>query len=89
MNEKLVIDRIKAYAFPVLMGVLAWFLIRTINTIDSVNNKMHDIQESLHQIKEKQAEAKGLMQGDINRLNQAQIGIERRLDRIEEKISKW
>ena len=89
MNETLLIDRVKAYAFPVVLSVLGWFLIRTVNSIDELSKRSMEIQESLHEIKEKQAEAKGLTQGDINRLNQGQINIELRLNRIEQQMSKW
>lgn len=89
MNETLLIDRVKAYAFPVVLAVLGWFLIRTVNSIDQLSVRSQEIQESLHEIKEKQAEAKGLTQGDINRLNQGQINIELRLNRIEQQMSKW
>ena len=89
MTENLIIERIKAYAFPVVLAVLGWFLIRTVNSIDQLSVRSQEIQESLHEIKEKQAEAKGLTQGDINRLNQGQINIELRLNRIEQQMSKW
>ena len=88
-TEKLIIDRVKAYAFPLVLAVLGWFLIRTIASIDNISKKSEEIQNSLHEIKEKQAEAKGLTQGDINRLNQGQISIELRLNRIEQQLSKW
>jgi len=88
-TEKLIIDRVKAYAFPLVLAVLGWFLIRTVTSIDNISKKSEEIQNSLHEIKEKQAEAKGLTQGDINRLNQGQINIELRLNRIEAQMSKW
>jgi F0F1-type ATP synthase membrane subunit b/b' len=88
-TETIIIDRVKAYAFPVILAVLGWFLIRTVQSIDDLIERGNEIQESLHEIKEKQAEAKGLTQGDINRLNQGQINIELRLNRIEQQLSKW
>jgi hypothetical protein len=88
-TEKLIIDRVKAYAFPLVLAILGWFLIRTITSIDNISKKSEEIQNSLYEIKEKQAEAKGLTQGDINRLNQGQINIELRLNRIEQQLSKW
>jgi F0F1-type ATP synthase membrane subunit b/b' len=88
-TEQVIIDRVKAYAFPLVLAVLGWFLIRTIASIDNISKKSEEIQNSLHEIKEKQAEAKGLTQGDINRLNQGQISIELRLNRIEQQLSKW
>jgi hypothetical protein len=88
-TEKLIIDRVKAYAFPLVLAILGWFLVRTITSIDNISKKSEEIQNSLYEIKEKQAEAKGLTQGDINRLNQGQINIELRLNRIEQQLSKW
>ena len=88
-TEKLIIDRVKAYAFPLVLAVLGWFLIRTVTSIDNISKKSEEIQNALHEIKEKQAEAKGLTQGDINRLNQGQINIELRLNRIEQQMTKW
>ena len=88
-TETIIVDRVKAYAFPLILCVLGWFLIRTINSIDQLSLRTQEIQESLHEIKEKQAEAKGLTQGDINRLNQGQINIELRLNRIEQQMQKW
>jgi F0F1-type ATP synthase membrane subunit b/b' len=88
-TEKLIIDRVKAYAFPLVLAILGWFLVRTITSIDNISKKSEEIQNSLHEIKEKQAEAKGLTQGDINRLSQGQINIELRLNRIEQQMSKW
>ena len=87
--EQMIIERVKAYAFPVLLAVVAFFMVRLVNSFDKTSEQLHTIHSELQDIKERQAEAKGLMQGDINRLNQAQNSIERRLDRIEEKLSKW
>jgi hypothetical protein len=75
MNEKLVIDRIKAYAFPVALAVVAFFMMRLINGIDS-------IQKDLIDIKVEQAKQQGLMNGNIQ-------SIEKRLQVIENKINKW
>jgi hypothetical protein len=88
-TEKVIIDRVKAYAFPLVLAILGWFLIRTVTSIDNIAKKSEEIQNALHEIKEKQAESKGLTQGDINRLNQGQINIELRLNRIEQQMSKW
>jgi hypothetical protein len=88
-TEKVIIDRVKAYAFPLVLAILGWFLIRTVTSIDNISKKSEEIQNALHEIKEKQAESKGLTQGDINRLNQGQINIELRLNRIEQQMSKW
>ena len=88
-TEKVIIDRVKAYAFPLVLAILGWFLIRTVTSIDNISKKSEEIQNALHEIKEKQAESKGFTQGDINRLNQGQINIELRLNRIEEQMSKW
>lgn len=88
-TENIIVKRVQAYAFPILLAVVAFFMIRLISTIDKSIEKLSVIEQQIQDIKERQAEAKGLMQGDINRLNQAQTSIERRLDRIEEKISRW
>jgi hypothetical protein len=87
--ESMIVKRVQAYAFPILLAVIAFFMVRLISTIDKSIEKLSVIESQIQDVKERQAEAKGLMQGDINRLNQAQSAIERRLDRIEEKISRW
>lgn len=88
-TESMIVKRVQAYAFPILLAVIAFFMVRLISTIDKSIEKLSVIEQQIQEVKERQAEAKGLMQGDINRLNQAQSAIERRLDRIEEKISRW
>ena len=88
-TETIIIDRVKAYAFPVILAVLGWFLIRTVHSIDDLIERGNEITKALHEIKEKQAEARGITQGDINRLNQGQINIELRLNRIEQQMQKW
>lgn len=74
-TESIFIDRIKAYGFPILLAVVAFFMMRLITGVDN-------IQKDLNDIKIKQAEQNGLMQGNI-------MGIEKRLEAIEKKINKW
>lgn len=73
--EEIIIDRVKAYGFPILLAIVAFFMMRLISGVDA-------IQHDLNDIKVKQAEQNGLIQGNI-------MGIEKRLEAIERKISKW
>jgi len=74
-TEKLLIDRVKAYGFPILLAIVAFFMLRLISGIDK-------IQQDLVDIKVRQAEQNGLMSGNIQ-------GIEKRLQAIENKINEW
>lgn len=69
------IDRVKAYGFPILLAIVAFFMLRLISGIDK-------IQQDLVDIKVRQAEQNGLMSGNIQ-------GIEKRLQAIENKINEW
>lgn len=73
--ENILIDRIKAYGFPILLAIVAFFMMRLISGVDS-------IQKDLVDIKVEQGKQQGLMNGSIN-------SIEKRLQVIEQKINKW
>jgi hypothetical protein len=74
-TEAILIDRVKAYGFPIVLAVVAFFMMRLINGIDS-------IQQDLVDIKVEQAKQQGLINGNIQ-------SIEKRLQVIENKINEW
>jgi len=74
-TEAIFINRVKAYAFPVLCAIIAFFMMRLISGVDT-------IQKDLIEIKVEQARQQGLMNGSIQ-------SIEKRLQVIENKINKW
>jgi hypothetical protein len=74
-TEAILIDRIKAYAFPIALAVVAFFMMRLITGIDN-------IQQDLVDIKVEQAKQQGLINGNIQ-------SIEKRLQVIENKINEW
>lgn len=74
-TEAILIDRVKAYALPITLAVVAFFMMRLITGIDS-------IQQDLVDIKVEQAKQQGLINGNIQ-------SIEKRLQVIENKINEW
>jgi hypothetical protein len=74
-TEAILIDRVKAYGFPIVLAVVAFFMMRLITGIDN-------IQQDLVDIKVEQAKQQGLINGNIQ-------SIEKRLQVIENKINEW